>query len=255
MRSHVPLVAPERHFRHYDDCPIALPDRSETSRRDRPDHYARWFGADVPLSEADHADAIRAYLACVSFIDEQVGRLLDALEATGRLDDTLIIFTADHGYHLGEHGLWFKRSLYQESVRVPLIIADPTRPSGHGSVHHDPVELLDIFPTVTEACGIDHDLPLDGRSLVPLLDAPDTRTDHAAFVQTGDEPGSGGIEGRSIHTRRWACHAWRGCETSHELYDLEADPLQMHNLADGADHTAIRKELAAMLASALPWPR
>lgn len=258
-RPHVPLVAPKRFFELYDDWDISLPDRSESARRDRPKQYDQWFGGPLfgeewPISDEDLADFIRAYYACVSFLDEQVGRMLDAVEAAGQLSNTLVVFTADHGFHLGEHGLFFKRFLYEESINVPLIIADPSRPAGHGQIHDEPVELLDIFPTVAEALEAENSLPLEGQSLVPLLTNPSAQTGRLAFVQTGDAPGEGGVEGRSLRNKRWAYHAWRNAETPHELYDLEADALQFTNLADDPAHAEVRDDLARLLAHALPWP-
>lgn len=255
VRPHVPLVAPERFFKLYDPWPITLPDRSAAARKDRPVHYSDWFGCDVPLSETDHADFIRAYYAAVSFLDAQVGRMLDALESAGLTQQTLIVFTADHGYGLGEHGLFFKRFLYEESARVPLIIADPSRPASHGTTHNEPVELLDLFPTICDITNLDHSLPLEGRSLVPTLDDPAAPTGRHAFVQTGAEPGTSGVQGRSVRNARWAYHAWRNGSIAEELYDLDTDPLQMTNLANDPAHAAVKSELAAHLAEVCGWDR
>ncbi len=141
-RPHVPLVAPRRCFELYDDSAFTVPSRDVSALRDRPGQYASWFGADVPIDDEALAGFIHAYYASVSFIDEQVGRLLDALDDSGQSDNTLVVFTADHGYQLGEHGLFFKRFLYEESIRVPVIIVDPSRPDGHGQSLDEPVELL-----------------------------------------------------------------------------------------------------------------
>jgi uncharacterized sulfatase len=239
IRPHTPLVAPERHFAVYDDWDIHVPDTSAEALADRPIQYNTFFGADMigersSLTNADHANAIRAYYASVSFADEQIGRMLDALEETGRMDDTLIVVTADHGFQLGEHGLWFKRFLYEESVRVPLIICDPSRPEGHAQTHEDPVELLDLFRTITDVMGVDRPPEVEGESLVPVLTAPARRTGRIARCQTGGVPGAGSVEGRSIRDRRWAYHEWRNAETQAELYDLAEDPRQVRNLADKA---------------------
>jgi arylsulfatase A-like enzyme len=204
------------------------------------------FGAGFRVSPEDHRRAIAAYLACVSFVDEQIGRLLDALDEVGRAEDTLVVLTSDHGYHLGEHGLWFKNFLYRESTRVPLILCDPRRPETHGRTSDALVTNTDVYPTVMELAGLPMPHEPEGVSLVPLLEGRAERVREAVFAQC-----HGGLsrdwEGRSIRTDAWAYNEWNGGEAGRELYDLAADPGEHVNLlAGGASHPAA-EDLAARL--------
>lgn len=195
-----------------------------------PPTFRSAFGGGFRLNDDDHRDAIRAYLACVSFLDEQVGRVLDALDASGQADDTVVVLTADHGFLLGEHGLWFKKYLYEPSCRVPLIIADPRRPAAHGHHHADPVELLDLYPTLSELLGTDPPAGLEGVSLAGSIDDPRADTGRAAVTTVKLD----GHPGASVRTRRYRYTRWADDALPPELYDHDSDPAERQNLARAA---------------------
>ena len=174
FRPHTPYVAPKKYFDMHPLDQIRLPFAPEGDRDDIP---VAGFAHNCPIPNYDLPrplllKATQAYYACVSFIDAQVGRLLDTLDRLHLADNTTIVFWSDHGYHLGEHnGIWQKRTLFEQSARSPLIIRDP-RAQGNGQVCRRIVEFVDIFPTVTELAGVTNPKGLEGRSLVPLLNDP-----------------------------------------------------------------------------------
>ena len=175
----------------------------------------------------------QAYYACVSFVDAQVGRLLDALKERGLMDNTLIVFWSDHGYFLGEKGLWFKRKNFERSVRAPLLIAGAgIKPSDKSCAQ--PVELLDLYPTIADYTGFDVPVQLEGRSLRPLLSDPDSTWDKPAISQVFHGPKK---QGYSIRTMNWRYTEWNSGKAGRELYNHVSDPDEVHNLA-GLDEYA-----------------
>ena len=243
VRPHVPLIAPERHFAHYSDEDIELPFVPIDDLDDVPDEAKRFSNANrFGMDTAEQRKAIAGYYASVSFMDEQLGRLLDALERLGLSDDTIVVFTSDHGFNLGEHTSWQKTSLWEESVRVPLIISVPGM--RHPGAHSDAVvELLDLYPTLAELGGLGSQAPaiLQGESLVPLLESPaDTDPDGTAYTIT-----SGG--GASLRTGRWRYNRWG--EDAHgnneELYDHDNDPMEFKNLARDPAHASVLDSIRA----------
>ncbi len=243
IRPHVPLVAPERFFAMYDDVEIDIPDEHPGSTP-QPDYIRRQWCSEFGLSPRQRAGAIRAYLACISFADEQVGRILDALEDEGLADETLVVLTGDHGFQLGEHGLWFKNYLYRESVRIPLIIADPRRPASHGSTCGALVEQSDLFPTLADLLDFEVAQRHEGVSLAGLLETPDGRVRDGLLAQVH----WGHAEGRSIRTEQHMYAEWQtDAGVQRQLFDLRNDPREEVNLlADGADNAAAG-ELSRML--------
>ena len=169
----------------------------------------------------------QAYYATVSFVDAQVGRLLDALKKRNLMDNTLIVFWSDHGYFLGEKGLWYKRKNFERSVRAPLLIAGAGVSSTSKSCAQ-PVELLDLYPTIADYTGFDVPVQLDGRSLRPLLSDPDSTWDKPAISQVFHKSNA---QGYSIRTMRWRYTEWNGGKAGRELYDHASDPDEVHNLA------------------------
>ncbi|MFM8707742.1 MAG: sulfatase/phosphatase domain-containing protein, partial [Planctomycetia bacterium] len=208
-------------------------------------------------------EALQAYRASVSFVDDQVGRVLGALERLGLADDTIVVFTSDHGYHLGEHGLWQKMSLFEESCRVPLVVAAPgvTRA---GTRVATPVSQVDLYPTLAELSGLTMPSNLQGRSLVPLLRDPAAQGRGWAVTQvvrgggknrptvtrdaSSDDPR---YVGYSLRTSRWRYTEWDEGRKGYELYDHDADPRELKNLADDPAHADDRRELAALLREAI----
>lgn len=252
FRPHTPFVAPRAYFELYPLDRISLPNAPANDRDDIPESA---FAHNNPtpnygLDERTCREAMQAYLACVSFIDAQVGRLLQAIDESGLRDRTVVALWSDHGYHLGEHlGVWQKRTLFEESARAPLVIRAPNR-QGNGHPSDRVVEFIDLFPTITELCELPPPAGLQGRSLVPLLDRPDAAWDSAAVTQVLrpidsrlDEP----VMGRSLRTERWRYTQWNGGLRGEELYDHHADPHEFVNLANEARHKETKRELARRL--------
>jgi uncharacterized sulfatase len=250
FRPHTPFVATKKWFQLYPKNAIApvgdpaddLKDIPEAARTIRPPNYG--------LSESDLQDCMRAYYASISFVDGQVGQLLDALDRLDLTKNTLVVFVSDHGYMLGEHGQWQKQLLFEESNRVPLIFAGPGV-SGRGTVQ-GPVELLDIYPTLVELCGLPQPRQkLEGRSLVPLLNDPNMKWSRPAYSQvqrgTDQTPAGPRFMGRSIRTNRWRFTEWDNGRRGLELYDHASDPQELKNLANDPAHSKVVAELKALL--------
>jgi uncharacterized sulfatase len=158
-----------------------------------------------------------------------------------------VVFWSDHGYHVGEHGLWMKQSLFEESARVPLIIAAPGA-KGRGKGCPRTVELLDLYPTLADLAGLPAPKGLQGASLRPLLDNPEAKWDRPAFTQVW----RGGFPGHSVRTQRWRYTEWANGRRGVELYDHDADPRELTNLADEAKYDGVIKELRRLVRK--NWP-
>jgi len=185
---------------------------------------------------------VKAYLACIAFVDSQIGKLLDALDAGPNADNTLVILWGDHGWHLGEKQHWGKWTGWQRATHVPLIISPPRSATSAdhkiGAKSAEPVSLLDIYPTLIEACSLPSLKGLSGRSLMPLMHQPMQSTDRA--VLTTFDRGN-----YSVMSSRW--HYIRYADGSEELYDLQADPHEWTNLGQDAKHAAMKQSLARHL--------
>jgi len=241
VRPHVPSVAPRRLFDRYPPEKIALPNVPPGDLDDVPAPAAAMRNdLRYGMSEAQQREAIAAYYATVEFMDEQVGRLLAELDRLGVRDRTVVIFTSDHGFHLGEHGLWQKTTLFEESLRVPLIVSAPGFAASAGAHCEALVELTDLYPTIADLAGVSDKAPgtLVGRSLRPLLADPAAGAAFRAVAYS--VTGNGG---RSVRTLAWRYNRWG--EGPEELYDLRRDPGQFTNLAGDP---AYASELAAMRA-------
>lgn len=225
---HVPCYATQEWFDLYPDESLIMPRIFRGDRLDTPE-FSWFLHWDLPEPRLSWMEAsgnwrslVRSYLACISFVDAQVGRVLDALEASGHDDDTIVVLWSDHGYHLGEKEVSGKNTLWQPSTHVPLLFAGPGVPDGQ--VCDRPVELLDIFPTLIDLCELPDrpGIPLEGHSLVPLLDDPSAERPWPAI--TTHNRGNHGIR-----TDRWRFIHY--ADGSEELYDLEVDPEEWTNLA------------------------
>ncbi len=227
VRPHVPLVAPEEYFAPYPPEEMPLAERVENDWDDIPELGISTHADGVGLTDDERRRrVISAYYAAVSFMDAQVGRILRTLDEQGLTEETFVVFTSDHGYHLGEHDLWGKGSLHEESIRVPLIFAGPgIAPSSTDAL----AQLVDIYPTLTELADLDVPRHVQGRSLLPVLEDPDaTVNDDIHAMRSG---------GNLLRTERWAYLAW--LDGTAELYDMENDPRQFTNLAESAEHVEI----------------
>ena len=251
-RPHLPLVAPAKYFDLYPFADITLPEAPVDDEADipAPARNGAVPGYALTATAEQRRAAIRAYLACVSYVDAQVGRILEALARRDLAEKTIVVFASDHGWHLGEHGLWHKRSLFEESARVPLIVAAPGM-KANGQRSASLVELLDVFPTLCDLAGAPRPENLQGQSLRPLLQDARATWREAAFTQARRGP-KAEIWGRSVRTARWRCTEWDEGRRGLELYDHEADPREYTNLAADPRHAAQLAELRALLARRLP---
>jgi len=232
VRPHVPLVAPDRFFDIYPldkMTPVANPlnDRDDIPRASEITINTR--ANDMSMSERDKREGLRAYYASISYMDSNVGRVLDALERHKLRHRTIVVFWSDHGWHLGEHFRWQKRSLFEESARVPLIVSAPGR-KARGKGTRALAELVDLYPTLVELASLPVDPALEGQSFTPLLDTPNRSWKKAAFTQVWNQPD---IIGRSVRTDRFRYIRWTGSQPGEELYDHQTDPREFTNLASG----------------------
>jgi arylsulfatase A-like enzyme len=242
QHPHVPCYAPRKWFDLYPEDRLVLPPVREDDRADLP-RFASYLHWELPeprwkwLQQAGQwKPLVRAYLASVSFVDHQVGRVLQALQQSGQAERTLVVVWSDHGWHLGEKGITGKNTLWERSTRVPLILAGPG--IAGGSRCQRPVELLDLYPTLAEFCRLPIPSALEGVSLVPLLKDPHAPRQRP--VITTHNPGN-----HAVRTERW--RYIRYADGSEELYDLQADPHEWHNLAAQERYGPVKKDLARWL--------
>ncbi len=241
---HVPCFATQKWFDLYPEETLVLPRVKENDRADVPEFawYLHWKLPEPRLSWVKQAgqwkNLVRSYLACTSFVDSQVGRVLEGLEASGRADDTIVVLWSDHGWHLGEKAITGKNTLWHESTRVPLVFAGPG--VSKGARCNRPAELLDIYPTLVELCDLPANDRLEGHSLVPQL--KDAGAPRPWPAITTHNPGN-----HSVCSEHW--RYIRYADGSEELYDLRADPHEWTNLAQSEDpkHAQVIREHARFL--------
>ena len=234
---HVPCYATKRWFDLYPDDDTVLPRVKEDDRNDTP-HFSWYLHWSLPeprlkwVKENNQwRNLVRSYLACTSFVDSQVGRLLDALDEAGLSENTIVVLWGDHGWHLGEKGITGKNSLWERSTRVPLIIAGPGVSNGGRCTQ--PAELLDLYPTLIDLCGLTPRTDLEGISLRPQLNEASTKRDRPAI--TSHNPGNHGIR-----SERW--RYIRYADDSEELYDMQHDPHEWDNLAAKPEYATVIAE-------------
>ena len=255
-RPHTPYVAPSKFFDWYPQQHIYPVLEKPDDRDDIPLAALHDRPGQRELSVEVRKEIIQAYYASISLMDEQFGRVVDALDELGLADNTVIVFLSDHGYHLGAHGLWQKSDLFEGSCHVPLIIAEPGNANA-GQVNDAPTGLIDIYPTLAELCDVVPPNHLRGKSLRPVLNDPTTQVNegtlsvtvsrarqmHKAFTKET-------VLGHSIRTKRYRYTQWGDGNHGHELYDYETDPEEFTNLADKPEHVATVNRLQTLLARA-----
>ncbi len=255
-RPHTPYVAPKKYFFQYPLRLVRLPVEPLDDLVDIPP--AAWVDRpyQLNLSRRKQREAIRAYYASIGFVDAQLGRLLDALERLELIDNTLIVFWSDHGYHMGEHKLWQKTTLFENSARVPFFIASPAHRRTAGLSTASLAELVDVYPTLAQLCRLDAPEHLVGRSLVPILEDPTQSVRQSALTtfDTHDRvnprrPLRPRAVGYTVRTDRWRYTEW-GPDGAHgtELYDHWNDPKEFVNLASAPHAQETVRELKRLLA-------
>lgn len=253
---HLPHFSPARWLERYDDAAMPMPVVKPDDLDDAPagahallHRWRRMFRSiqQHPDFEGKWKEAVTAYAAAASFADEQLGRVLDALDQSPHRDNTIIIAWSDHGYHLGEKDHWTKFVLWEKSTRVPLVIVAPGVADA-GGVSDRPVSLLDLYPTLVELCALPARRDLDGRSLVPQLRDPDAPREQP--VLTTQMRGN-----HAVRSDRW--RYIRYADGGEELYDHEADPHEWDNLAGDSRHSEVlaahRIWLPAVEAASAPF--
>ncbi len=266
-KPHAPFNAPKKYWDLYDRA--KLPPLDARRPEGAPDiafhNSSEVLGPakNQPRPTPEQAAEMRhGYFANISYMDAQLGKVLDALDASGVADRTIVTFVADHGYHIGEHTLWGKTSNFELDARVPFFIGTPGMKSA-GKRTNSPTELLDLFPTLVSLCGLPKPDGLEGMNLSPLLDDPSLALKPAAFTQHprpayyDREPSKQpAVMGYSVRTARVRYTEWRDWKTgepvARELYDATSDPNEMKNAADSPAVTEWQNEAAALLKKQFP---
>ena len=246
VRPHVPLVAPAKYFDLYERDAMEAPVVPEDDLEDVPQiirNYKRnstTYGVTPEL----HKGLLEAYYASISYMDAQVGRVLDVLEELGLDENTIVVFTSDHGYMLGHHHKFQKQHLFEESTRVPFIVSVPWIKKQHGKATKHITELIDLYPTLADLSGLKAPKNLHGESLALLLKNPSSAGWRKDLAFTISRNG-----GESIRTHDWRYTHWGYGEKGQELYDLKKDPGEFTNLVGDPKYSASLKKLKKKLLS------
>lgn len=249
FRPHLPWYVPQKYFDMHPVEDIVLPDYLETDLDDVPPAWAELIGVEPDLNTSTHGwivergtrkwqEAVQGYLASISFADAMVGKLIDALDDSGRAENTIIVLWSDHGWHLGEKDAWGKMTMWDETTNVPFIIVAPgiTTP---GSRTDEAVSTQSVYPTLVELAGLDRPEHVEGTSLVPLLREPSMSWDDVAITTYG-EYGNWTVRDDRY---RYIVYA----DGSEELYDHETDPNEWTNLARNRNYRDIKEALIARI--------
>lgn len=250
FRPHTPYVAPKKYFDLYPIEKIQLPKEPADDRSDiPPPALNNIIPPNFGLSEEDQKRAIRAYYASISFMDAQVGRVLDALDRLKLADNTIIVFCGDHGYSLANHGLWMKQNMFEEATRTPLIVVAPPAlmTKSKGGATSRLVEFIDIYPTLAELAKLPAQKILEGKSFKALLDNPKRAWKEGAYSQVMRNRDGKRFFGRSVRTERWRYTEWHNGKEGIELYDHKKDPHEFTNLANNPKYSNTVKQLKALL--------
>ncbi len=251
-KPHVPFVVPDKYFEIYANRSFPPAPAQEEEWTNRPaaaevKRYAQFGFKRRQHNEALRAKYVQAYYASVSFADAQIDIVLQALERSGHADNTIVILTSDVGYHLGDHWLWGKDTLFERCLRVPLIVATPSCPSP-GSHSESIANLIDLFPTLAELCGITPPGNAQGSSFAGKLSGEQDHTEGWAY-SVAIRPstlGQPNALGRSLRTARWRYTEWKDASQA-ELYDHEKDPNEFVNLAGNIELAEVQRQLHQQL--------
>ncbi|MEL7119254.1 MAG: sulfatase [Bacteroidota bacterium] len=240
LRPHVPYTAPRKYFDRYDINDIEIPDLPNDEMNDIPmmgksiaygsTPNGGWY--DVNRKKEILPELVHAYLACVTFVDDQIGKVLDALESSPHADNTIIVLWSDHGQHLGEKRHFRKQALWEESTKVPLLFSVPTQ-KNKGKRSSQVVSLLDIYPTLLELCNLPPVEPLQGKSLVPLINDPTTTWERPVLSTWY-------YKNHSVRSNKWRYIQYR--DGGEELYNHQTDPGEHRNLAGDPQYADVIAE-------------
>lgn len=240
-RPHSPWYVPQKYYDMFPLESIQLPAVKEDDLADVPAsaraHDKQGSNHDLILKSGKWKEAVQGYLASVAFCDAMLGKVLAALEAGPNAKDTMVVFTSDHGWYLGEKKMWHKGKLWEESTRIPLTIYAPGI-TKEDSLSAQPVSLIDLYPTFCDLAKIDKPAHLDGHSLMPLLQDPTAQSQGPAITTMG----GGDRASYSARSERW--RYIRYADGGEELYDHQNDPHEWNNLASKPEHESLKKELA-----------
>ena len=245
VRPHVPFVSPRPYYEPFlPYSKMTLPEKIEGDWDDIPKAGINYkTSVNMKMDIRRQKKAVGGYYASVAFMDRQVGKVLDALEQAGLNDNTIVIFTSDHGYHLGEHDFWAKVSLRDESAQVPLIISVPGKTP---AVCNSFTELLDLYPTISKLCGLDIPDRLQGKDISQMLDDPSHEVRDAAFSVAPAR------QGFLLREDKWAYIQYReNASAGIELFDMEKDPKQYTNLAKVPEYQRVVEQFKKKLADKL----
>ena len=255
IRPHLPFIAPRKYWDMYPPQKVKVADNRQPPKDVPPMALTNWghprtytdFPDKGEPSEELVLQLTRGYSACVTYIDAQIGRVLDELDRLGLRDNTIVVLWGDHGWHLGENHIWGKATNFELSTRAPLIVSDP-RAKGKGHKTDALVEFVDIYPTLCELAGLPQPDHLEGISFAPLLDQPDRPWKSAAFSQYPH----GRFTGRSIRVDRYRFTRWTPTKNRNEvagleLYDHQSDPAENVNVAGHPENAELVKQLSTQL--------
>lgn len=251
-RPHTPYVAPKPYFENYPLSQMPVVEGVEEDQRDIPPMgLASQKKEQNGMSRQLRQEAVQAYFASITFMDAQVGLILNQLDALGLRDNTIIVFTSDHGYHLGEHGLWQKQSLFEQSARVPFILAGPGIVAS--SEVTQPVGLIDLFPTLAQLCDVETPQNLQGQSLRPMLENPATDVGRGWAISqvVRSRRGQERVFGYSLRTSKYRFTLWGDGEDGIELYDHQIDPSELTNQSTNPNYATILAEHETTLRHAI----
>ena len=242
FRPHTPFVAPKKYFDLYEQEKIIIPKISSDYLATLPEPAVKSIRAkknQIDLEKELAQEIKEAYYATISFVDAQVGRILDQLEANGLDENTVVVFTSDHGYHMGEHGHWQKQTLFENSTRIPLIISAPNS-ENKGASSVSPFELIDLYPTLMDLTSINTPEHVVGKSLEPIMKNVNSSVRGSALTRWRN--------GYSIKTKRYRLTKWgSNGELGYELYDHKNDKEELINLSSNQDYNEVMDSLKLVI--------
>lgn len=258
IKPHLPFVAPKKYWDLYDPEKIPLPNTSSlpigspgfAGHNNSELHSYDNVPKDNPIPNEFAKTLRHGYYACVSYTDAQIGRLLDALEKEGLSENTIVVLWGDHGWQLGEHGLWHKHTNFEIAARSPLIISIPGTKT-FGRKCEAPVEFVDVYPTLSDVCGLQTPIGLAGKTIKKFIQDPNSPSIDVAISQYPRSSPEGLLMGYSVRNERYRATFWRERNGSRivakELYDEQVDPNETISLADKTEYDTLLKSLASHL--------